>query len=445
MSDVLDELTAWAAVLTGAPSVMLRQRSGGGRHQAWDVAAPNGETWFLRMDAVAPGAHEHYTLRREAGIYRAVHAAGIPSPAVLGIHPTLEAVLLERVDGDAAFARLAPAAQLAIIDDFAPLLARLHAADPASMGLDALGAVTTIADAVMRELDIWESRLDGTGVPDPFLTACFRWLRANLPETGDTPPVLVQGDTGPGNFLHDGMRVTAFLDFELGHLGDPMEDLAWVGTRNAQEPVPDFERFLDHYESASGNPVDRERLRYHSLFAELRIAVLGAGRVADDDAMAEHGNHMIYGALHRRLTVEALAVVLGVDVPTVELPVLTDTAATRYFDGVLAQLGTIVVPAISDPYAKRRAKSIARTVKYLREADRAGDLPQQAELDDLQALLGTRPTSVETGTAELHARVVDDTVDAAAILRYAAGQAMRRQQLAATAMGVLADQHLPAI
>ena len=49
---------------------------------------------------------EYRTLRREAEIYRAVHATGVPSPAVLGVHPTLEAVLLERIEGDAAFARL---------------------------------------------------------------------------------------------------------------------------------------------------------------------------------------------------------------------------------------------------------------------------------------------------------------------------------------------------
>ena len=58
---------------------------------------------------------------------------------------------------------------------------------------------------------------------------------------------LVQGDTGPGNFLHDGSKLTAIVDFELAHIGDPMEDLAWIGTRNAQEPVPDFDRLLALY------------------------------------------------------------------------------------------------------------------------------------------------------------------------------------------------------
>ena len=87
----------------------------------------------------------------------------------------------------------------------------------------------------------------------------------------------MQGDTGPGNLLHDGAHLTALLDFELAHLGDPMEDLAWIGTRNAQEPVPDFDALLDAYVRAGG-AVDRARIRYHFVFAELRIAVLAIER-----------------------------------------------------------------------------------------------------------------------------------------------------------------------
>jgi aminoglycoside phosphotransferase (APT) family kinase protein len=434
-----DELLAWVRATTGASDATLRQRPGGGRHQAWDVDLGGVPTWFLRMDSHPPAEYEHYTLRREAEISRAVHAPGVSSPAVLGVHPTLEAVLLERIEGDAAFARLDVEAQTAIIDDFAPLLARLHAAPaPAS-----LGPALTIREAVGVELDIWEARQDSYGVPDAFITACFRWLRDNIPDTGTTPAAIVQGDTGPGNFLHDGRRVTALLDFELAHLGDPMEDLAWVGTRNAQEPVPDFGRFLQHYAAAAGAAPDMARIRYHSLFAELRIAVLGGARVGSVDVMAEHGNGIIYGALHRRLTVEALAAALGVPMPEVALPDAADTDHTLYYDGVLAQLAKFVVPAIADPYAVRRAKSIVRAVKYLREVDRVGGGDVAAELDDLQGLLGTRPATVAEGAALLHAEVVAGRLGAAELLPYAAAQALRRQQVAAPAMGVLARQHLP--
>lgn len=440
------ELARWAAELVGETTVELRRRPGGGRHEAWDVTGPTGQRWFLRADRSAHDDHEHYTLRREASLYRAVHAIGLPSPALIGIHPDLEAVVLERVEGDAAFARLEPADQSAIMEHFTPWLARLHAADPADLDLPDLGEVTTISDAVRRELDIWEARLESTGVADPILTACFIWLRDHVPHTGATQPSLVQGDTGPGNFLHDGRRVTAFLDFELAHVGDPMEDLAWVGTRNAQEPVPDFEHFLAQYAAAAGAEPDRDRIRYHALFAELRIAVLGAERAgAQSELDAEHGNRLIYGALHRRLTVEALAAAMGAELPVIELPELADSDDTKYFDATLHQMRHRIGPELDDPYAARLLKGLARVVKYLREVDRSGGAHTAAELHDLEVLLGERPTSVAAGLAELTRRVVTRQIEPHELLPYAAAHVTRRTQLVGPAMGVLATRHLPSV
>jgi aminoglycoside phosphotransferase (APT) family kinase protein len=441
------ELAGWAAALVGEPSVTLKRRPGGGSHEAWDVTAGSDPMprWFLRCDVAPRPAYVPYTLRREADVYRAVHTLGLPSPTVLGVHPTQEAVLLERSAGDAAFARLDPAVQSALVDDFAPWIAKLHAADPASLGLPDLGNPVTIPEAVVTELDHWEARLAASGVPDPVLTACFIWLRENIPDTGDLRPSLVQGDTGPGNFLHDGRRITAFLDFELAHFGDPMEDIAWVGTRNSQEPVPDFEHFISRYEAAAGAPVDRDRIRYHFLFAELRIAALGAERAGtkESELEAEHGNRLIYGALHRRLTVEALAAAMHVPMPATELPVLADTDETRYFDAALHQMQHRIGPEIADPWASRLLKGLARLVKYLREVDRAGSTHTEAELDDLERLLGHRPLSVREGATELLAKVRSREVSPADLLPYAANQVARRTQLLAPAMGVLATRHLP--
>ena len=442
-SDRLDDLSAWAAEVVGESIDAIARRPGGGRHEAWDVRGAGGGTWFLRADSSPPDDFEHYTLRREAEIYGAVDELGIPTASIVGVHPVHEAVLMEYVPGTARIADLDRDAQIAIVDDFAPILARLHAADPSSMALPSLHPVRSIADHVVEELDIWERRLDSTGVPDPFLTACFAWLRDHVPDVPG-PPSLVQGDTGPGNFLHDGTRVTAILDLELAHLGDPMEDLAWVGTRNSQEPVPDFERFLARYESAGGARFDLRRFRFHSLFAELRIAVLGAGRAgAVPHPLADLGNGLIYGVLHRRLTVEALAVAAGVALPDSELAIATDTAATGAFDGVLAQLKTIVGPAVGEAYASQRLKSIARVIKYLREVDRVGDTHLEAELGDLEGLLGERPASAEDGRALLDRMVRSGAFTATDLLPMAAADAARRQQLAGPAMGVLASRHLP--
>jgi aminoglycoside phosphotransferase (APT) family kinase protein len=442
----VEALERWVADATGAVSVSMRRRPGGGRHQAWDVnvTAPDGTAAqrFLRADAVRPGPHESYTLWREAEIYAALAGAGLPVPSILAVHPEHPAVLMAYAEGGARFAGLDETVQIAVLDDLVDALVAMHRLDVSTLPLPTLLPARRIADHVRAELDIWEGRLDQSGQPEPFLRACFAWLRAHVPDV-DGPPSLVQGDTGPGNLLHDGEHLTALLDFELAHLGDPMEDLAWIGTRNAQEPVPDFDALLDAYTRAGGE-VDRERIRYHFVLAELRIAVLAIERAGHaPSSEADVGSGLIYGTLHTRLTAEALAAATGTALPPVPDDDTVDTAATPYFDAVLEQLRTVVVPAVDDAFAAQRAKSAARVLKYLREVERAGDRPVRAELDAAEPLLGARPATVAEARRALEGEVVAGRLGAVDLLPYAWTRVHWEQRLRAGAMGVLATRHLP--
>lgn len=437
----------WIAETTGKQVLELRRRPGGGRHQAFDVTLLGAdgveERCFLRADAAEPPDYEHYTLRRESEIYAALRTSPVPVPGVLALHPVGPAALMERSEGAARYAGLEPQAQQDIIDSFVPILAALHDLDVESLELPSLLPARSVAEHVAEELDIWESRLDHVAEPQPFLRACFAWLRRMLPEVPG-PPSLVQGDTGPGNFLHDGRRVTAVLDWELGHLGDPMEDLAWLGTRNAQEPVPDYLRFVRDYEALRG-PVDLFRIRYHLVFAELRIDVLSSHREDGPSALlGEVGNSLIYGALHRRLTCEALADALGIELSPLEREdEPSDTEQTRLFEAGLAQLRQIIVPAIDDPFASARAKSLARILKYLQGIDQFGERNRAEELEEIEALLGLRPASIHEGRRVLEDRVRAGELGAAELLPLAWASVRREHQALGSAMGVLATRHLP--
>ena len=198
--------------------------------------------------------------------------------------------------------------------------------------------------------------------------------------------------------------------------------------------------------SRAGGEVNVERIRYHFVLAELRIAVLAIERASHAPALdADVGSGLIYGTLHTRLTAEALAAATGTELPPPPPDVTTDTDATPYFDAVLHQLRTVVVPAIDDPFAAQRAKSAARVLKYLREVERAGDAPATAELEALARMLGSQPESIEAGRRELEAAVVTGRYDAVDLLPYAWARVQWEQRLRAGAMGVLADRHLPAL
>jgi aminoglycoside phosphotransferase (APT) family kinase protein len=86
---------------------------------------------------------------------------------------------------------------------------------------------------------------------------------------------IVHGDLRVGNFLAVDGRVTALLDWEMAHLGDPLEDLAWtyrsLWSPERQLPYADF---LARYEARSGRAVDHQVLRYYRMFNEIKHSVI---------------------------------------------------------------------------------------------------------------------------------------------------------------------------
>ena len=223
------------------------------------------------------------------------------------------------------------------------------------------------------------------GTPDPALAFSLRWLRDHIPPY-DGPPVLVQGDTGPGNFMYLDGRVTAVVDWELAHLGDPMDDIAWLSLRATQEPFTDFPTRLREYEALSGNVIDEARVRYYQVMAETKLQVMGhrgpacrrrrtASGGDGTGAATTSGNGFIYQVLHRRLWLEALAAANGLELAPAETPQARDPRDSDWmYDAVLTQLRDVIVPRTTDPLAQARGKGVARIIKYLARVDTYGAL-----------------------------------------------------------------------
>jgi hypothetical protein len=283
------------------------------------------------------------------------------------------------------------------------------------------------------------------------------WLRRNIPPY-DGPVVLVQGDTGPGNFMYDREHVVAIVDWELAHLGDPMDDIAWLSLRATQEPLPDFPARLREYETLSGFAIDETRVRYYQVMAEAKLQVMvhrgprpgtgkegpdrdrGDGRGGGDDI----GNRFIYGVLHRRLWFEALAGAVGLDLtPAEAAPAAPPGEHDWLYGAVLDQLREVIVPRISDPLALVRAKGTARIVKYLEQVSACGAFYDVCELDDLAALLGQRPATKTTGRAAAAEAARAGELTDRQYLGYLWRRVARDTELARPAMGALADRHWP--
>lgn len=155
-------------------------------------------------------------------------------------------------------------------------LGTLASLDPAELDLAALRGWGDHRPPHERELDHWEQRLDqGEDVVEPLLRAAIRWMRRNPPP----PPArlsIVHGDYRSGNFLFmpDG-EISAVLDWEMCHLGDPLEDIAW-----ALDPMWSMGRYFDEerglalWQEASGITIDREALDWWRLFAAIKASAI---------------------------------------------------------------------------------------------------------------------------------------------------------------------------
>jgi aminoglycoside phosphotransferase (APT) family kinase protein len=175
------------------------------------------------------------------------------------------------------------AARAALAPQVMRALADLHAVDWKARGLDFLGAPPPGRGAAEREVERWRARIEASGIaPDPVLVEALLWLRRHAPAAERV--ALLHGDYRLGNWLVEGAgagaRLTGLLDWEMVHLGDPVEDLAWCISHlwRGQTPraaclaAPD--ELVALYEDAAQLEVDRTALRFYELLAVVKMAAI---------------------------------------------------------------------------------------------------------------------------------------------------------------------------
>ena len=125
-----------------------------------------------------------------------------------------------------------------------------------------------------KELDKWVGviREDSISV-EPILEAGIRKLYGNAPKESKKKS-LVHGDYRNGNFLFLEDRITGILDWEMAHIGEPLEDLAWAlspiwSWQDKEKPAYLIARqeALSIWEKASGLTIDENDLKWWELFA----------------------------------------------------------------------------------------------------------------------------------------------------------------------------------
>ena len=229
-----------------------------------------------------PGGQLETELGPEFAALRVLHAHGVLTAPPLWIDPDGVACgepcfVTEWVRGTASLDLMQQPEddpqRRAIAEGMADVAAALHTVDWESAGVDFLPPVTC-ETAALSQLEQWEDTfLRQRMEPLPTLVYAFAWLRDRVPVAQRVS--MVHGDFRFGNVLYDGLDVTAMLDWEMVHLGDPLEDLAWSHrTRWSLERFLPLDEFVARYTAASCITVEPDDFLWHRMFAEVKHTVI---------------------------------------------------------------------------------------------------------------------------------------------------------------------------
>src|ERR1700681_831289 len=281
-------VASWSPGATGVTNTV--RLSGGASQETWsfDIVHPDGIFGaILRRAPQGYGAAPARAagLNAEAVLMQRAYETGVPSPRVLHVLQPQDDLgtgfIMQRVEGetiprkilrDEKFAQARPK----LARQLGKVLADIH-----GLALPQLPELRRMTAA--KEIAELERDYRSFDWPRPVFELALRWVRDHDPGPSDEV-TLVHGDFRHGNLIIGPEGLRAVLDWELAHLGDPMEDLGWICVNSwrfgeIDKPVGGFgsrEELFAGYEAA-GRRVDPDRVMFWEVMGTLRWGVMCCG------------------------------------------------------------------------------------------------------------------------------------------------------------------------
>ena len=428
----------WVGTVGEGEIVALRRHVA--RREAWivDVKRKDGSILegFLRLQREEESVDPR-RLERETRITEALGRTDIPVTQVYGWNPELRATLFSRDPGDADIDKLTDQKQQrAVMEDFMRVIARMHLLDLDKLAIDDVmsrrpgTAAETALDSVHEIENQWKFFLKS--YRDPLTTYGLQWLERFVPEKVSRVS-LVQGDTGPVNFMFQGDHVSAIIDWELGHWGDPMEDLGNIMVREFYNPSGGLTGLFDLYAEASGIPYSRFGAQYYAVHQNVRGMIPIHYVCLNAHPRESLASYLCYRYVGDRATVEMLAAAMEIEIERPEMPesagekdVLADAAIYAQENDVMTKL--------SDPFAQSRADAVGTLIACMDRRRRFGPAIEEIDRDELGELLGKRPPSRAEGLVALDGAIRNREIEDAPLIQYLARNAYRDEWLYAPAV-----------
>lgn len=286
-SSVTPEALTAAVERHGTPGARVdatRRLTGGASRETWsfDVRRSDGETVGLVLRRDRPGGLGADTALEQRLIELAERHA-VPVPRVVFALDEGDGLgtgyVMERIDGETIPRRILRDERFAtarplMARQAGEIAARIHGIPTDS--LPELPAPDDSGHPALDQVAQYRELLDAYGEPHPVFELGLGWLEQHAPPPAEV--ALVHGDFRNGNFIVGPDGIRAILDWELAHLGDPMEDLGWLCARawrfrEVDHPVGgfgDYDDLFAGYEAVSGRPVDPRAVHFWEVFGTLK-------------------------------------------------------------------------------------------------------------------------------------------------------------------------------
>ena len=320
--------------------------------------------------ATAPTPHRSSRSSTRCGSSELLEADGIPVAHVYGWVDDPPAFVIDVVPGENNFDTATDASMNAVMDEYMGILARIHAARPRAVRARRHHPRRRArAQSGRVGLDVYVAGYRATKVrPDPFLEFCLGWIDRN--------PVDTQGREAPvvwdsGQFHQQDGRVTAILDLELGHIGDPMMDLAAFRMRDTVLGFGDMNVLYDQYAKHSGAPVDLDAIMHHHFVFALTNQLVFHAALAEPPAASDYMTNMQWASETNLFALEGLAEIMGVDeLDTVEMPEPRRSPVANAHEHLVRSLRSL---DLADEYERHQLRIVFRLARHLQRFDEIGD------------------------------------------------------------------------
>lgn len=344
-----------------------------------------------------------FPLEHEMLFQRLLESHGIPVPRVHGWCDEPRAYAMASVPGRPDFAGTPDAERRMVVDEYLQALARLHQLPTEPFKAAGVISGASASDCAVIGSRRFERHYRSVKVrPDPLMEFVLGWLRRHpLPPSDREAPIVWDS----GQFHHENGHLVAMVDLELGHIGDPMMDLAAWRMRDTVIPYGDFRALYDRYAELTGKPVDLAAIRWHHLFFTLTNQLSFHGALARPTSDTDYMTYAQWVSETNLHAVETMAEYLGINLEPVEIPGPVPSPVSTAHEHLSRSLRSI---SADDPFVAYQVRIAFRLARHLERFDQIGQAVAEADREDLSRLLGRAPQSWDECEAMLESFVLAD-------------------------------------